>query len=90
MVTNPPDDAHESLLLRERVRAVEPDEAGPGYSAATHKPSSVLPEENHLLSAAMANRLYQASSRSELFLERPGDRWERRGDQDGVVRSVLG
>jgi hypothetical protein len=79
-----------SLLLRERVRAIEPDEAGPGNSAAPDEPSSLLLEEDYLLSAAMAHRLHQATFRCELFHERPGDRWERRGDQDGVVRSVLG
>jgi hypothetical protein len=52
VVTTSPDGAHESLLLRERVRAMEPDEAGPGDSAAPHKPSSAFLEEDHLLSAA--------------------------------------
>ena len=89
-MTTSPTGACESLLLRERVRAVEPDEAGPGDSTAPHKLPSVLLEEDHLLTTAVAHRLYQAPSRSELLLEWPGDRWERRGDQDGVVRSVLG
>ena len=90
MVTISPDGDRESLLIRERVRAVEPDEAGPGDSATLHEPSSAPLEEDHLLSAAWAYRLHQAPSRSELLFKRPRDGRERRGDQDGVVRSVLG
>jgi hypothetical protein len=41
----------ESLLLRERVRALEPDEAGPRDCAALHEPSSAPLEEDHLLPA---------------------------------------
>ena len=89
-MTISPDIDYESLLLRERVRAVEPDEACPGYSAAPHEPLSTLLEEDHILSATWAYRLHQSPSRSELLLKRPRDGRESRGDQDGVVRSVLG
>jgi hypothetical protein len=88
-VTISPDVDYESLLLRERVLAVEPDEACPGYSAAPHEPLSTLLEEDHLLSATWAYRLHQSPSRSELLLKRPRDGRESRGDQGGVVRSVL-
>ena len=81
---------HESLLLRERVRAVEPDEACPGNSAAPYESSSALLEEDHLFPAAWAYRLHQSPSRSELLLKRSRDGLESRRDQDGVVRSVLG
>ena len=89
-MTTSPDGDYETLLLRERVRAVEPDEADPGDSAAPHEPSSALLEEDYLFSATWAYRLHQAPSRSELLLKRPRDGREGRGDQDGVVRSVLG
>ena len=89
MVTTSPDGDHESPLLRERVRAVEPDEAGPDDSAAPHESSSALLDEDYLISAAWTYRLQQAPSRSELLLKRPRDGGERLCDQDGVVRSVL-
>ena len=90
MVTTSPDGDHEGLLFRECVRAVEPDEAGLADSTAPHEPLSALLEEDHLLSAAWSYRLHQAPSRSELLLKRPRDGREGRGDQNGVVRSVLG
>ena len=89
-VTISPDVDFESLLLRERVLAVEPDEACPGYSAAPHEPLSTLLEEDHLLSATWAYRLHQSPSHSELLLKRSRDGRKSRGDQGGVVRSVLG
>jgi hypothetical protein len=52
VVTTSPDGNQESLLLRERVRALEPDEAGPRDCAALHEPSSAPLEEDHLFSAA--------------------------------------
>ena len=85
-----PDGDYEGLLLQERVRTVEPDEASLGDCAAPREPSSALLEEDHLLPAARTYRLHQAPSRSELGLKRPRDGRECRGDQDGVVRSVLG
>ena len=75
---------------RERVCAVEPYEACPGYCAASHESSSAVLEEDHLLPAAWTYRLHQPPSRSELLLKRPRDGLESRPDQDGVVRSVLG
>jgi hypothetical protein len=78
------------LLLRERVCAIEFDEAGPGNDLETHEiPRSFL-EEDYLLPAARTDGLHQTSFCGELFLERPGDGRERRGDQDGVVGGVLG
>src|SRR5829696_4184848 len=89
-VTASPDVDYESLLLRERVFAVESDEACPGYSAAPHEPLGTLLEEDYLLSATWAYRLHQSPSHSELLLKRSRDGRESRGDQRGVVRSVLG
>ena len=89
MVTSFSNGDHESLLLRERVLAVEPYEACPDYSAAPHESSSALLEEDHLFPAAWAYRLHQSPSRSELLLKRPRDGLESRRDQDGVLRSVL-
>ena len=89
-MTISPDVDYESLLLRERMPAVEPDEACPGYGEAPHEPSRVLLEDDHLLPAPWAYRLHQSPSHSELLLKRSRDGRESRGDQGGVVRSVLG
>src|SRR5919204_238018 len=70
--------------------AVEPDEPGQADGAAAHQTLRSLVEQNHLLIAPRPDRLDEPSARGKLLRQGRRNPGERRGDEDGVERSVLG
>src|SRR5215218_3206537 len=75
--------------FRERVRAVEPDEVGPGDGAAAHETPRPLLEQDYRLLATRAYRLDESPAHHELLREGWRDGGERRGDEDRIVEGVL-
>ena len=63
---------------------------GSGNSMAAHQTPRSLLEQDHLLLTARAYRLNKPSTKGELFYEGWRDPRECGGDEDRLVRSVLG